>query len=110
MTNKANNVAAIVDHIQKLAADGNNVKRIRGWLMFEHGIEGKDATKYIEKAGISGSVSSGFAAGFYAELTEKPMSDKRFEEIITGGSSNVQKHKSHYNAIREMANAIHASK
>ena len=100
----------IIDQIKAVAESGKNIKAIRGFLMFEHGIEGKEATKLIEQAGISGSVSTGFAANFYDQLRKAPMSDADFDALIAGGSNNVQKHKSHYNAIRELANAIHAQK
>ena len=100
----------IIAEIQAIAESGKNVKAIRGFLMFEHGIDGKEATKLIAQAGIGGSVSTGFAANFYDQLREAPMSDADFDALIATGSNNVQKHKSHYNAIRELANAIHAQK
>ena len=100
----------IIADIQAIAESGKNIKAIRGFLMFEYGIEGKDATKLIEQAGISGSVSTGFAANFYDQLRASPMSEADFDALIASGSNNVQKHKSHYNAMRELANAIHAQK
>lgn len=99
---------SITKDIVRLSEEGKTVKEIRGWLVFQHSIEGKDATAEIAKAGVGGSVSTGFAADFYAELREDTMTVERFEAIIAEGSKNVQNHKSHYNAIRELANSIWA--
>lgn len=53
---------------------------------------------------------TGFAATFYAKLAEAKMSDEDFKAIIDAGSNNVQNHRSHYDAIRILANKIWASK
>lgn len=69
----------------------------------------KDAMKlwkaYREENGISRADS--IAARFYAELKEGIMDDESFEEWISEQSDNAQKHKSHYNGIRKLANEIH---
>lgn len=100
----------IIEQVQAIANEGKTIKQIRGFLAFEHNLEGKEATALIAQAGIGGSVSTGFAADFYALLKDAPLSDADFDALIAAGSNNVQKHKSHYNAIRELANSIHAQK
>ena len=60
---------------------------------------------YREENGTAGS--TGVAAEFYAELREGVMDDSEFTAWIEAQSNNVQKHKSHYNQIRQLANDVH---
>lgn len=52
---------------------------------------------------------SGFAARFYAELESGYMTDDEFDAIIKSDSVNVFKHKSHYDSIRGLVNAVRDS-
>ena len=72
------------------------------------GMDYKTANKFwVENRPENGS---GFKAMFYAKLVSNPMSEIDFEELIAAASSNVQKHKSAHNAVREAANEIWAIK
>jgi len=67
----------------------------------------KDANKFwVENRPTRGT---GFAARFYAELETGPMTEEDFDKILAVESSNTINHRSHFNAIRELANAIHKS-
>lgn len=74
-------------------------------------VEGKGTLKeaeaawkaYREENGAGNSVAN----AFYTELKEGVMDDIEFDTWLGAQSNNVQKHKSHYNAIRALANHIH---
>lgn len=55
----------------------------------------------------NGVSRGGVAAEFYELLKEGVMEETEFAAWIAGQSDNVFKHKSHYNAIRELTNHIH---
>lgn len=67
-----------------------------------------EAEKYWKDNGAAPKV--GFAAAFYAELEKGPMAEDEFNALIDANSANVQRHRSHYNNIRALANAIWESK
>jgi len=73
--------------------------------LIQGGMSYTDAEVYWKENGSKNSV--GFAAEFYTLLQKGVMSDEDFDKIITAGSNNVQKHRSHYNAIRVLTNSIH---
>ncbi len=76
--------------------------------LINSGLDFKAANKFwVENRPEGGS---GFKAGFYAKLVEGPMSETEFEMLIQDASTNVQKHKSAHNAVREAANEIWAAK
>ncbi len=76
--------------------------------LINSGLDFKAANKFwVDNRPENGS---GFKAGFYAKLVEGPMSESDFDSIIAEASSNVQKHKSAHNAVREAANEIWAAK
>lgn len=73
--------------------------------LIQGGMDYPSAEKYWKENGSK--ASTGFAADFYAALKDGPMDDATFDATISAGSANVQKHKSHYNAIRLLTNSIH---
>ena len=76
-------------------------------VLIQSGLTFKEAEAYWKQ---NRPTSTGFAANFYAVLESGTMSYDDFDTMISLGSKNVQNHRSHYNAIREMANAIWAQK
>ena len=77
-------------------------------LLIQDGMTFKDASEYwAENRPARGT---GFAARFYLSLGTEPMSDEAFEAFLDGESKNVVAHKSHYDAIRALANTIWAGK
>ena len=76
--------------------------------LIQSGLDFKAANTYwVENRPERGT---GFKARFYAILETGPMSEKDFDALIEAESVNIVKHKSAHNAVREMANAIHAAK
>lgn len=67
----------------------------------------KDAEAHWKLFGAKKNTT--FYAGFYEELEEGAMDDKRFDEIVEAGSQNVKNHKKMYDNIRVLTNAIHAT-
>ena len=86
-------------------------KFINDWLVSNFEETGVMDVEGADKAWAEarGDIGTGFAAGFYAELVKQSMTDDEFKAIIDAGSANVQKHRSHYNAIRNFANQIHTN-
>ena len=73
-------------------------------VLIQGGLDFKAANEYwVENRPARGT---GFAARFYGALETGPMSDEDFEDLITGDSANVLKHRSHYGSIRDLANKI----
>ena len=54
--------------------------------------------------------SRGFTGDFLALLEEREMGSEEFDALIESQSKNIQNHKKLYDNIRNMANAIWASK
>ena len=87
--------------------------RMAAWLNLFHGIRGAAAKEYLDKlfpAGEKGTRAGGYVADFYDRLAKGPMSDSEFKDWIKAGSTNRQRHESHWDAVRKMANRIWASK
>lgn len=81
---------------------------VRGWCK-------KNDVEHYKAPKGGGGGASGFSSMFYAALISNPeMSESDANQIIDGkvegihASENVQRHRSHYQAIRKMANDISA--
>lgn len=98
MSNKDTEVKTVViDGLDKNAAITK---------LIQSGMDFKAANKYwVDNRPERGT---GFAARFYAELEKGPMTEKRLDEVLAVESANTINHRSHFNGVRELANAIHA--
>jgi len=74
------------------------------YLVATEGLEMKEAKKYWKENRPEPKPS--FKKAFYAELAEGPMTEARFDELITTEGGNVERHKSAHRMVFEMANAI----
>jgi hypothetical protein len=54
--------------------------------------------------------ATGFKSFFYGELLKGTMDEATMDKFLADASENVQKHRSAYEGIRNLANAIHAQK
>lgn len=72
------------------------------------GLEAKAATKFYEDN--KPERKAGFAARFYELLESGILAEKDFDALLASESDNVKNHRSHYGAIRELTNSIHAAK
>jgi len=99
---------------EKQQAEGWDRKKTASWLGFVYDLFGKDAKLYLDeifKKQSSGKAKTGWTAQLYERLAQGPMSMEELEEWIKSTESkNVAAHKSHYWAICELANTIHAKK
>lgn len=101
----------IVDNATEAGLDSKAItKKLKGYLLFEYQLEGKEANEVLRSHGFASTTAVGFAASFYEELRKGPMTDERFAEVIAAGSKNVQNHRAHYNGIRQLTNDVHKSK
>lgn len=82
------------------------------WMRNNLGLSPAEAKAYCDMLFVKEgkATASGYAADFYSKLKDGPMNNEAFEQWIKAGSQNVMRHKTHYNGIREMANAIWAKK
>lgn len=76
-------------------------------VLIQSGLDFEEANNYWKD---NRPTATGFVGAFYAELKKGAMSEKDFDAILETGSDNTRKHRSHYNAIRELTNTIHANK
>ena len=74
------------------------------------GSKGFSATEAQEFYTENKPMRVGFTAIFYSELEKGPMDDEAFEAILKTGSDNTRRHRSHFDGVRRLANAIHAAK
>lgn len=71
------------------------------------GMDAKDASEFYNE---HKTARAGITSGFYDLLAAGPMDAEAFQEWLKTGTDNTRRHESHFNAIRELANRIHASK
>jgi hypothetical protein len=73
-------------------------------LISEEGMTFKEASAYwVDNRPERGT---GFAARFYLALETEWMSSEEFDAFLEGESKNTIAHKSHFDAIRVLANTI----
>jgi hypothetical protein len=95
---------------KKITVDITGMKKADAMTsLIQNGLSFTEAEAYW-KANKSGTRADGFAGQFYAMLEQGVMTDEAFNQVIAAGSENVQRHKSHYNGIRLMANKIWSAK
>lgn len=87
--------------------DGMSKDEAMTFLISDQGMTFKEAGEFwVENRPERGT---GFAARFYAALESAEMDDDAFADFLDGESKNVVAHKSHYDAIRKLANAVRAN-
>ena len=75
-------------------------------LVTEEGLSLKEAKAFYKDNKPAPRPS--FKSRFYAELAESPMSEARFEEVITEEGGNVEAHKSAHRLVFELSIEIFA--
>lgn len=99
---------------EKQNATGWDRKKMSAWLGLEFDIFGPHAKVYLDeifKVAKGDKAKTGWAAQLYSKLAQQPMSrDELKDWIRSTGSKNVAAHETHYWAICELANTIHAKK
>jgi hypothetical protein len=101
---------AIVAQITAIAAEGKSAKQIRGFLAFEHSLEGKAATELMEKAGVSAGGKAGSFESIVTWLGAEPRTeDALYEHILFNGTVNEARWISQRNTIRKTINRVFAS-
>ncbi len=99
----------LTGRVIELSSNGLNVTKIRATLTLED-YSSKDISAAIKEADIT-STRSGFAASFYAFLSEAPRTKTEAEYFVMNETSdNTKKHKSHFMAIYELADKIWEAK
>jgi hypothetical protein len=105
----AKDTKAIVAQITSIAGEGKSAKQIRGWLAFEHNIEGKGATKLMEQAGVSAGSKAGSFDSIVTWLGAEPRTeDALYEFILLNGTPNEARWVSQRNTIRKTINRVFA--
>lgn len=82
--------------------------KIKGYLLME-GFEEKEVNAILKEKGLLGRKT--FRTLLYTALEVGELTEEAFGNMIEAdGSSNVLKHRAHYNEIRVLINKVHASK
>lgn len=97
-------IKQITKRIKELDGQDKDRAFIKGTLLIE-GAKEADINKAFKEAGLT-RTQSGFRHELYEVLQKGPVTKAAFEKLMDGQSDNVLKHKSHFEAIVEMANAI----
>ena len=92
---------------KKINLDGMSRDEAIIHLVAKEGMELKDAKLYWKENRPEPKPS--FKKMFYAELSNGPMDEKRFEELVEKEGGNVLAHKSAHRMVWEMAQTIWAS-
>ncbi len=105
----------INERVAQLIKEGVTEKKvIQAHLVIEE-YKPVDITKALKEAGLSAKKAS-FANDFYDWLVEEVRSEEEVMQYVMGTdgheetTANIQKHKSHYINIADMARAIHETK
>jgi len=106
----AKETKAIIAQITSIAGEGKSAKQIRGFLAFEHNIEGKAATELLEQAGVSAGGKAGSFESIVTWLGAEPRTeDALYEFILLNGTPNEARWVSQRNTIRKTINRVFAA-
>lgn len=99
----------------KMEESGWDRSKMGSWLNLVYDLKGKAAKVYLDilfaKGESSGSGRDSIRDTLFDKLQKGKMSDKEFEDWLNKeGTDNTRRHKTHWDAIRKMANAIWESK
>lgn len=108
MSNESEKLGAFIEEAKANGVEGKDLsKRARGFLLMTFGLEGKEATALLVKAGLGGTRARGFLEAFTDRLREDYLTEEEFELFLNEyGSKNTKANKGHYDNIRKLANDI----
>jgi hypothetical protein len=94
----------IIEQLVAIKEDGKNVKQARGFLAFEHTIEGKEATELLKEAGFTVGVKGGGLTDTIAFLESEPRTEfDLYEHILETGTKNEARWIAQRNSIRMLS-------
>lgn len=98
-----------IESVKKAIGDTSkmNADQVKEAIMLKGKVPFSQVAKVYKALGYV-TVRTSYVNAFYDLLRDKPMSDAQFETWVGKQSKNGRKHKSHFDAIRLLANDIHA--
>jgi len=83
-------------------------KQVRGFLAFEYGVEGKEATELLTEAGFTVGVKGGGLTDTMKFLEDSPKTeDELYRYVIENGTKNEARWIAQRNSIRLLSVAIY---
>ncbi len=98
----------IVGQLELVKNEGKTVKQARGFLAFEHSIEGKEATGLLQEAGFTTGTKGGGLTDTMAFLESEPRTEADlYNYIVENGTPNEARWIAQRNSIRLLSVSIY---